>query len=220
MDKTRTVNTARNAAFAWSGHLLGILVTFVTRQIFVRFLSAEYLGLTGLFGNVLTVLSLVELGVGPAMVYSLYKPLAAGDTEKVRALMALLARAFRAVGLAVVALGLAFTPAYPLLMDAVPDIPGLNQIYWLFVLDTGASYCFAYKRALVTASQNRHIETGAHQFAAILLHLAQILALALTGNYIVFLLAQIAGTLFENALLTGWANRAFPYLRDKRPAPP
>jgi len=86
------------------------LLKFVVRIVFVRYLSIEYLGINGLFSNILAVLSLAELGVGPAIVYSLYKPLALGDKEAVKSIMNLFKKLYVSIGLVIGALGLCLYP--------------------------------------------------------------------------------------------------------------
>ena len=104
----RTQNSIRNVLSAMVGQLGGILVNLLARVFFLHYLNQTYLGLNGLFTNVLTMLSLVELGVGPAMAYSLYKPLADHDIEKLKSHMHFYKKAYITIGLAIAALGLLF----------------------------------------------------------------------------------------------------------------
>ena len=83
----RTKNSIINLITAFIGQIFGVAISFLTRMIFVKYLSSEYLGINGLFTNILTMISLAELGVGSAMVYSLYKPIAEENTEKIKSLL-------------------------------------------------------------------------------------------------------------------------------------
>ena len=85
--KDKTQNSIRNSAFGIASQIVIILISFFTRSIFLKYLSEEYLGLNGLFSNVISILSLTELGFGTAAIYALYKPLAAKEEEQVAALM-------------------------------------------------------------------------------------------------------------------------------------
>ena len=107
---TRTSNTIRNIKFAIIGQILGILIGFVSRKVFVVFLSIEYLGLNGLFSNMLSMLALAELGVGGAIVYSLYKPIAQGDTETIKSLMRLYKNIYTYVGIFILVVGCSLAP--------------------------------------------------------------------------------------------------------------
>ena len=87
---SRTCKSIQNIITAILGQVLIIIIGFISRKIFILYLSAEYLGLNGLFSSILTVLSLTELGLGPAMIFSLYKPLADNNISICKALMSLL----------------------------------------------------------------------------------------------------------------------------------
>ena len=215
----RTQNSIRNIAAAMLGQMGGILVNLLARVFFLHYLNQTYLGLNGLFTNVLTMLSLVELGVGPAMAYSLYAPLARGDVEKIKSHMAFYRKAYITIGLVIGALGLAFLPFYTVFMDEVPDIPHLNVIYLLFVANTVVSYFYSYKRSLIVCDQKKFIETGVHYGAYFILNVLQIIFLALTKNYVLFLVLQVLSTWGENFILAKKADRLYPYLKDKNVKP-
>ena len=215
----RTQNSIRNVLSAMIGQLGGILVNLLARVFFLHYLNQTYLGLNGLFTNVLTMLSLVELGVGPAMAYSLYKPLADHDVERLKSHMAFYKKAYVTIGLAIAALGLAFLPFYTVFMDEVPDIPHLNTIYLLFVANTVVSYFYSYKRSLIICDQKKYIETAVHYGAYFLLNVVQIIFLALTKNYVVFLVLQVLSTWLENFILARKADKLYPFLREKNVRP-
>jgi O-antigen/teichoic acid export membrane protein len=201
------------------GQLGGVLVNLLARVFFLHYLNQTYLGLNGLFTNVLTMLSLVELGVGPAMAYSLYKPLADHDTERIKSHMAFYKKAYITIGLAIALLGLLFLPFYTVFMDEVPDIPHLNVIYLLFVANTVVSYFYSYKRSLIVCDQKKYIETTVHYGAYFILNVVQIIFLALTKNYVVFLVLQVLSTWLENLILARKADKLFPYLKEKNVKP-
>ena len=87
MAESRTKNAKRNGAWGIISRIVGLLLPFLSRKVIIKALGAEYLGLNGLFTSILTVLNLTELGVGSAIVYSMYKPIATGDDELVCALL-------------------------------------------------------------------------------------------------------------------------------------
>ena len=211
----RTQNSIRNIITAMMGQLGGVLVNLLARVFFLHYLNHTYLGLNGLFTNVLTMLSLVELGVGPAMAYSLYKPLADGDTERIKSHMAFYKKAYITIGLTIAALGLIFLPFYTVFMDEVPDIPHLNIIYLLFVANTVVSYFYSYKRTLIVCDQKKYIETTVHYGAYFILNVVQIIFLALTKNYVLFLILQVISTWTENYILARKADDLYPYLKEK-----
>ena len=156
---SRTESSLKNLYAALIGQAAGILISFFSRRVFVDTLSREYLGLSGLFANILTIFSLAELGVGSAMNFSLYKPLAEKNIPLIKSLMRLYRKAYIAIGCAIAVIALCFTPFYTVFMDSVPDIDNLTVIYWLFALNTAVSYFFSYKRALIICDEKRYIAT-------------------------------------------------------------
>lgn len=215
----RTRASALNMVTAWMGQGMALIVQLVTRIIFVRYLSEEYLGLSGLFSNVLAMLSLVELGVGPAMTFSLYKPLAQNNISKIKSLMALYKKIYRIIGVLILLLGLLTVPIYPYLINGKPDIPYLDVIYLFFVFNTGISYFYSYKRSLISSDQKRYVETAVHYSFYVAYNLLQIIVLIFTQNYLLFLLCQVIFTFLENLFLSKIADHMYPYLKEKHTLP-
>ena len=211
----RTRKSILNLATGLAGQALALISSLILRIFFARSMSASYLGLSGLFTNILSMLSLVELGVGPAITFSLYKPLAERDTETVKRLMRLFQRAYRAIGCTILLLGFLFTPVYPHLIQDPGGIPELDLIYWLYVINTGISYFYSYKVSLIIADQNQYMKNIGHYVAYVLMNLAQTVILVTTRNYVLFLLCQIAFTLLENLILSRVADGMYPFLKEK-----
>ena len=153
MEKTRTENAVLNSVFSIISKLTTVLLSFIVRTVFVRVLTKEYLGLNGLFSNIITMLSLVDLGIGIAIPYSLYKPLAEKDEDKINALMRFYRKVYNVIGILVLVIGLSITPFLNLFIKEMPDIPHINIIYILFVLNSVASYFFIYKQSLIQSDQ-------------------------------------------------------------------
>lgn len=215
MKNQRTKKSIINLITAFIGQIFGVLISFIVRKVFVNCLSSEYLGVNGLFTNILTMLSLVELGVGSAMTYSLYKPLAENDVPKIKSLMNLYKKAYRIIGIIVLVLGIGFTPFYKYLINEVPNIPNLNLIYILFVVNTGVSYFYSYKRSLIICDQKKYIATIYRYGFYFLYNVAQIIVLITTKNYIFYLVCQVISTILENIAISRKADKMYPYLKDK-----
>lgn len=208
-------NSIKNIQYAVVGQVIALLVKFLARLVFVRILSVEYLGIDGLFSNILSVLSLAELGVGTAIVYSLYKPIAEDDVEKIKSLMALFKKTYQAIGLIITILGLLITPFLQYLIKEMPDVDYIRFIFIMFVINSSISYFYSYKRFLIIANQKKYIATIYRYTVFIVMNLLQILILVLTGNYILFLLVEIFSTFIENVLISRKADQLYPYLQEK-----
>lgn len=216
---SRTDNSVKNVKLTIFFQALSILTAFFTRRIFVLFLTQEYLGLDGTFANILSMLSLAELGVGEAITYSLYKPLAENNQAQIISLIALYRRIYRAIGITIAILGSALTPFLSVIIRNLPDIPHIRLIYLLFVLNTTLSYFYIYKQSLIIADQKRYIITVCRYGLKILLFILQALFLWVTHNYLVYLGLQIGITLLENLLLSHQADKLYPYINSPQVMP-
>lgn len=216
---TRTQASLKNLTAAFIGQGLGILISFIARRVFISCLDEQYLGINGLFSNILSVLSLAELGVGTAMTFALYKPLAEGDIPVIKSLMRFYKRAYNGIGTAVLALAVLFVPIYPLFMDEVPDIPHLTAIYLLYAANTGISYFFTYKRTLIICDQKRYVATYYRYGFYCAMNIAQIIVLYATRNFLLFTAVQLMFTVLENIAVSAAADRMYPYLKEKNILP-
>jgi O-antigen/teichoic acid export membrane protein len=214
--QSRTGNSIRNIATGLGGYFLNTLLGFITRTVFIKCLAADYLGINGLFTNILTMLSLAELGVGTAIVYALYKPLATDDKDKVASLMQFYGRAYRVIGIAVAVFGLCMMPFLKIVIPEVPHIKeSLYLIYSIYLFNTVSSYFFSFRSALITASQQYYIVNGLSYLVTIVTSLVQIPLLLITREYLPFLLVQAASTLIYYVLLSKIAKKKFPYIASK-----
>lgn len=85
----RIQNVKRNAIYNLLSNVVTMLLSFVTRTLFIYTLGVKYLGLNGLFTSILGVLSLADLGISTAITYSLYQPLSDDNQNKIGQIIAL-----------------------------------------------------------------------------------------------------------------------------------
>lgn len=215
MDTSRTSNSLKNMAFGIGSQMLSILMGFFTRWMFIALLGKEYLGVSGLFTNVLSLLSLANLGFDTAIIYSLYKPLAEGDMVTVKGYMRVYKRVYSIVGVTVFALGCILMPFLPYLINGEVTIPeNINIIYLLFLLQSASSYFFSYKQSLLTASQQNRINSLYHSIFMVLRNLGEMVVLFFFHAYIPTLICIIAFQLAENAWIARVTDKKFPFLTD------
>ena len=213
---SRTNNVIRNIKFALISQVINLLLSFISRTIFIYFLGTDYLGVNGLFSNILTMLSFAELGFGNAIVYNLYKPLAKKDTEKIKSLVNLYKNIYVKIGVIVLCLGIVIIPFLDVFIKGKPDIKeSIYFIYLLFLCNSSISYFFVYKITIITADQKNYIVISHQQAIQLLQCVLQIIFLYLTHNYIIYLLIQIGCSVSMNVWLSKKAERLYPYLKDK-----
>ena len=193
--KSRTDNTIRNTVVELIGQVTMILLTFIVRTIFIKFLDISYLGINGLFSNILSVLSFAELGFGTAITYALYKPIAKNDKLQIVLLMKFYKKVYKTVGSLVFLLGISLTPFLNFFINDIkklPDnLPPIMLIYLLYLLNSVLSYFFNYKRTLIIASQNGYLNTINTVLFNIIQNILQAIVLIFWKNYILYLLIQI-----------------------------
>jgi O-antigen/teichoic acid export membrane protein len=185
-------------------------------MVFVQCLAADYLGVNGLFTNILAMLSLAELGVGGAIVYALYKPLAENDEEKITSLMKLYATAYRTIGILISVVGLALMPFIDLIIKEQPNISeSIYLLYALNLFNTASSYFFSYRTSLLIAAQRNYIVGGINYAVTIIQSVLQMLFLLRYRNYLGYLLIQTVGTFTYNVIVSWVATKQFPFIRKK-----
>lgn len=197
------------------GQLIITITGFITRTVFIKVLGSTYLGVSGLFSNILTLLSFAELGIGQAIIFSLYKPIAENDEEKICSLMKLYERVYRFLFVFVLAVGLALLPLLPYIVRDIDSIPYLRIIYVLYVINSAVSYLFAYRGTFITANQKNYVINIVSFICNILMCLIQIFALLVFKNYFVYLGIQMFFGVLQNIVSYVYSNKKFPFLKRK-----
>lgn len=212
----RTEKSIRNVKFALIAQLVTIILSFVTRTCLVRILGIEAVSLNGLFTQVITAISLAEMGVGTAIIYNLYKPLAEEDHEKVSQLMNLFRTAYLIIAAATMIIGIILLPWLPhLITDISFDISYIRIVYLMFIFQSAVSYLFSYKIALLQADQNGYIYTRIFTTFRLVGTVLILIALVISRKYLVFLGANILLTIVTDAYASNVAQKKYPYI-DRR----
>ncbi len=129
----RTSNSLKNIKVGITNKLITMILSFVSRRLFIQYIGIEYLGINGLFAEILGVLSLADLGFGTAMTYSFYKPIAENDTKKISALLRYYKTVYNVIAATVAVLGLALVPFLNYIVKTKSAIPNL-EIYYVVLL--------------------------------------------------------------------------------------
>lgn len=215
MENSRLKNSALNFASGFLGRVLTILLNFVVRTIFIHCLNEAYLSVNGLYSNILTVLSLAELGFGSAMVYRMYAPVAVKDHQKTAALLHFYKKIYAIIGAVIFGLGLCIIPFLDYIIKDKPDISGLTLYYILFLINTTISYWFAsYKASVLYADQKEYIKTKVQNTMAIVQSALQIILLLIFRKYLLYLLVQLAGNIFINLYVANLVDKRYPEINE------
>ncbi len=215
MADSRSKNTSRNIVFAFINKLAAILLPFISRTVILYLLGKEYLGVGSLFTSILSFLSLAELGLGSAIVYSLYEPIESNDTDKICAFLSYYRKLYRWIGGIMLSVGTLLLPFIPyLIKDEPPSDTNVYILFYLYLINSVISYFFAgYRQCLLVAHQRSDIKSKITLVINVLIQLGQILALVLTGNFYVYAFVPIVGTILTNVWSSMVTNRRYPNLR-------
>lgn len=217
----RTKNATRNIIFGTILKVYQIVVPFLMRTAMIYLMGVQYLGLNSLFASILQVLNLAELGVGSAMVYSMYKPIAEDDNVTICALMKLYKTYYNVIGLVIAVVGGVLTPFIPKLISG--DVPVGINIYVLYLLNLGATvlsyWLFAYKNSILQAHQRTDVVSKVMLVTNTLQYVLQLLVLWLFRNYYLYVLMALAIQAVTNVVTAAVANRLYPQFVPKGKLP-
>lgn len=212
---SRTEYVKKNIFYGYVGTIVTSFFSIICRTIFVYTLGASYLGVSGLFTNVLGVLSFTELGIGSAIVFALYKPVAENDNEKVKSLLALYKRAYQVIALIVGIIGVLIVPFLGYLVNTDIPMSEIRVFYYIFLFNTVSSYFVTYKTSYVTALQKEYIVTNTTTIGTIITNIFQFILLLLGGNYLEYLLVAAVVGLLQKIATVFYLNKKFPILTEK-----
>lgn len=214
MPADRTDKSIRNIKYALIGQIANLIVNFVARAVFLNVLGAVFLGANGVFTNIISILALTELGIGPALIFALYEPLVKNDKEKIKQIMHLYKLAYISIGTIIILSGLVFSPFLGYFIKE--ELPNTNLLlaFMLFVLTSAVSYFYSYKSSLLIADQKRYIVVKYQYTFVLLIAVLQIIVLFLTRDYIFYLAVKLVLTFFEHYIVAKKADKEYPYLKE------
>lgn len=212
----RTKNASRNMVFGILQKIYTLAVPFLMRTLMIYFMGVEYLGLNSLFTSVLQVLNLTELGVGSAMVYSMYKPIADDDKEKICQLMRLYRTYYRIIGLVIAVIGCILIPFIPNLIseDSLASLPSGINVYILYGLNLAATvltyWLFAYKNCLLNAHQRNDVVSKISIVITTLQYGLQIAAICAFKDYYIYVIVMLATQALTNIVTAIVTTKMYP----------
>ena len=213
----RTKNATRNIIFGVILKAYQIIVPFLMRTAMIYLMGVQYLGLNSLFTSILQVLNLAELGVGSAMIYSMYKPIAEDDNATICALMKLYKTYYRIIGLVIAVIGCALTPFIPKLISG--DVPDNLNIYLLYLLNLGATvlsyWLYAYKNCILQAHQRVDIVSKVSLVTSTIQYALQLLVLWLFKDYYLYVIVLLSTQALTNIATAMCADRIYPQFKPK-----
>ena len=202
-----------NTIFGLANQVALAVINLIIRRVMARTIGIDYLGVNGLFSNIITLLSLAESGFGIAIVYSLYKPIAENNQEEISKLVNYFSVIYRRIASIIFLFGIA---CIPLLKYLVKDNPFSSKdtifFFLMFLLNNCVSYLFAYKASLLQACQRQYIVNIVSICVNLFFAVFRVIALVVERNYIYFLILVIINTLFVNIGVALICNHKYTFL--------
>ncbi|MBR3246143.1 MAG: hypothetical protein IKF90_26145 [Parasporobacterium sp.] len=217
-EEGRIAYSRRNIIYGFFQVAVKRLLPFAVRTILIYRFGVNYLGLNSVFASVLSVLSLMELGFGTAIVYSLYKPVAEGNTEQICAYLAYYRKIYRIIGLTILGVGLLVMPFLNMFIHDV-RIPGdlnLYVYYLIFLGNTVISYLlYGYMTAVPTAYQRKDLLSRIDICVSVMRCLIQAVVLLLSNNIYLYLAAMPLMTVVQNLFTAYVVLKKYPEIKCK-----
>ena len=157
-------------------YILSLILAFFSRKVFLDCLGAEFIGLTGMLMNIMSFLSIAELGIGTSIAYFLYKPLQEDNHERINEVMSMLSFLYRCIGLFIVAGGVVVSIFFPWWFGNLSTgLPLVYFAFYTFLTTTAMWYLFNYRQLLVAANQKQYLVSAYFQTINIVQSITQIL---------------------------------------------
>ena len=212
----RIKNSFKNILASTSANIISILVGLFVQSLFLKIMGKEYLGLNGLFANIISMLGIVELGIGNAIIYSLYNPISKNDYDTINSLMYFYKKCYHVIGFIILIIGVFLFPFLSVFVGKNSLEINIYIVFSLFLLDSVFSYFLSYKRSILYANQKIYIINIIHIVYIIITNFLQILFLFIYKNFYLYLIIKLVMRIIENMIITLVANHMFPYLLNKK----
>ncbi len=218
----RTKYSIYNVLTGMFYQVMMIIMQLIPRRIFIDILGLGMQGVNGTLTNIVSMLSLAELGIGTAIICNLYKPIAENNQDSIVSLLQVYSKIYKIIAAIVVALGACIAPFLPVLFknnDLKLSQTYLTVVFFLFIADVVVSYLFAYKRSIIIADQRNYIINIVTTVTATLMNIVQVVILIKTHSYALFLVTRIAFKLIDNLSIAYIANKKYPFIKKKKTVP-
>ena len=219
MQENRTKNSIVNICFSLGFQFVTLVLGFVNRTVFLQCLGVEYLGISGLFSDILNMLSLADLGFGTAMTFSMYKPLAEKNYKRLAGLVQLYKKIYRFIALTVLTVGIAITPFLQYLVNLPENLPLIKIYYLLYLANTVSSYLVVYKTSILSADQKEYVLNKYRSIFSIVQTVCMTLFLWITHSYVIYLCVQVVLTYAQNFFCSHVAEKQYPYINQQEELP-
>ena len=212
--ESRIKNASKNVILGMSYQVISLVLSFVSRTIFIWVLGIEFLGLDGVIRNAIGLLSLVDLGLGTVMAYTFYAPLANRDSKHLSALLNFYRQIYTCIAIAVIMIGIITLPFLHVIINTDMDVPNLSIYYMISVFQVASTYLFTYKNTILWADQKGYIIIKWRIIFYVIRLALQILGLIYVASYILYILTECVFDIGCNLVTTRMAEQSYPFIKN------
>lgn len=209
----RSQKALKNVATGLVNKFIIMALAFATRTVFIRLLGAEYTGVNSLYTNILSVLSLAEMGMGNVLMFYLYSALKDKDEERINRLVYEFKKIYIVVIITILSIGIGIIPFLKFIISSPLRYSDLVAYYCLYLFNSVATYFVIYRTMVISADQQSYIQNRCNTITTIVMYLLQILYLYIRRDFFGFLIIQVLCTIANNLLLNYIACKKYPYLK-------
>lgn len=213
---SRTYNSIRNIKVNLAGQVINNILKFACRTVFIYTLGEEYLGISSLYMNILTLLSVSELGFSNVVTYSLYRPLAENNQKKIASIMQFYKKTYRIIGFVILGIGLLIIPFLPVLMNGTTDKVNIYFYYMIYLIQSVGSYLFfSYKQTILLADQKKYLVDLVSFVIKVGTSVVQVLILIYARSFLGYTITAVISTIVTNLMISCVVDKRYPYVRQK-----
>ncbi|MFV0973352.1 oligosaccharide flippase family protein [Bacillus sp. BSL6] len=212
----RTMHSIKNISISILSQMVIVILGFISRKVFLDSLGIEYLGIDGLLINILSMLVLIEAGIGASIVYNLYKPLAENNQYKIIALVQLYKKIYQILAIIILVISAMIYPVLSHLMKDGESISNVAIIYSIFVVKNVVTYLNAHKRSLIQADQRGYVLARVDLLFQVVTTIFKIFILMYTKNYILYLIIELSIYVIQNVVNGRIVNKNYSYIKTKK----
>lgn len=205
----RVKNSLYNIISSLTIMITQTILLFAVRIVFVKNLNAEYLGIQGLFNNIISMLSLAEMGIAASICFSLYEPLAKKDYEKISTIVSFFRKVYWVLSILVLIIGGLWVPFIDKLAIGY-TMGGIKIIFLIYILMLSMDYFLAYKEILILADQKKYKLTFINVLFTFLIYISQIIILIIYQSFIMFLVSEMVLKAIQTILCNVFIKKYYP----------
>ena len=215
----RTKNSLFNVVSILCLYVVKLTFTFMCRTVLIKEMGDVYNGINGLFLNVISMLSIAELGIGTAIIFNLYRPARENDIELIKSIMRFYKKCYTIIAFVVLLLGFAISPFIPVIIGDINIKESIYLVYYLYLANSVASYFLSYRRSIIYVYQKNYIVSIFDIFYTIISQILQIVMIKETHAFIPYLIIGISCQILENVFIYGYTNKQYKFLLEKSVLP-